>query len=63
MPIEFWILLHELAEFVRWAWKFAPSPGILALLFVAGLFFAALFPLIGEEPVEVEDDPVLPERK
>ena len=60
MPIEFWMLLHEAAAFLQWAWTFAPSPAILWLFSVAGLL---LWPMIGEEPVEVEDDPVLPERK
>ena len=62
MP-EIWMLLHEAGAFLRWAWKFAPSPAILWLFSVAGLLLCFLWPLIGEEPIEVEDAPVLPERK
>lgn len=59
MPIEFWTLLREVGEFLQWAWTFAPSPAILWLFSVAGLLLCFLWPMIGE----VEDDPVLPERK
>ena len=59
MAPEIWMLLHEAGAFLRWAWTFAPSPAILWLFSVAGLLLCFLWPVIGE----VEDDPVLPERK
>lgn len=63
MTPEIWMLLHEAGAFLQWAWRFAPTPVILWLLSVAGLLLCFLWPMIGEEPIEVEDDPVLPERK
>ena len=63
MMHEIWMLLHEVWEFLQWSWTFAPSPIILWLFSVAALLVCFLWPIIGEEPIEVEDGPVLPERK
>ena len=63
MTPETWMLLHEVGAFLRWAWTFAPIPAIFWLFSVAGLLLCFLWPMIGEEPIEVEDAPVLPERK
>ncbi len=66
MTPEIWMLLHEVGAFLQWAWAFlqwawafAPIPAILWLFSVAGLLLCFLWPMIGE----VEDGPVLPERK
>lgn len=59
MAPEIWMLLREVGAFLQWIWRFAPIPAILWLLSVAGLLLCFLWPVIGE----VEDDPVLPERK
>lgn len=63
MTPEIWMLLHEVGAFLQCARAFAPSPAILWLFSVAGLLLCFLWPIIGEEPIEVEDAPVLPERK
>ena len=60
--IEAWMLIHEVSQFIAWAWKFAPDAGMLAALFVAGVFGAVLLPMIGgpePTPKQIADDPVL----